>query len=378
MAKDLYETLGVNKNASEEEIKSAYRKMALKYHPDRYASASEQEKKAAEEKFKEINHAYEVLSDKNKRANYDQYGSEDGPQGFGGFGGGQGGFGSGFSAGGGFDDILSSIFGGFGGSGRRNPNAPVDGDDITLQVTLTFNEAYFGVKKTVKFYRDDECSDCHGSGAKDPGSVKVCPYCHGSGYVTQTQRTMFGTQTVRTVCSNCGGKGRVITDKCKTCRGSGYVRREVSKTLDIPAGVDRGTRMTIRYEGNCGRNGGQKGNLVIVFDVQPSPVYKRIDNDLYMDQHITFFDAAAGCEIELDTMKGVTRLKIPEAVQNGTKIRVKGYGMKILKREAYGDLYVTIKVDTPRNLDRKQLKLLKEFDESLKDSQRPRYNKSKQ
>lgn len=233
------------------------------------------------------------------------------------------------------------------------------------------------MKKTVKFYRDDECSDCHGSGAKDPGSVKVCPYCHGSGYVTQTQRTMFGTQTVRTVCSNCGGKGRVITDKCKTCRGSGYIRREVSKTLDIPAGVDRGTRMTIRYEGNCGRNGGQKGNLVIVFDVQPSPVYKRIDNDLYMDQHITFFDAAAGCEIELDTMKGVTRLKIPEAVQNGTKIRVKGYGMKILKREAYGDLYVTIKVDTPRNLDRKQLKLLKEFDESLKDSQRPRYNKSK-
>lgn len=371
MAKDLYETLGVNKGASEDEIKSAYRKMALKYHPDRYASASEQEKKAAEEKFKEINHAYEVLSDKNKRANYDQYGSEDGPQGFEGFSGG-GGF-SGFS-GGGFDDILSSIFGGFGG-GRRNPNAPVDGDDITIQVTLDFNEAYFGVKKTVKFYRDDECPDCHGSGAKDSSSVKVCPYCHGSGYVTQTQRTMFGTQTVRTVCSNCGGKGKVISDKCKNCRGAGYVRREVSKTLDIPAGVDRGTRMTIRYEGNCGRNGGQKGNLVVVFDVRPSPVYKRIDNDLYMDQRVTFLDAAAGCEIELETMKGPARLKIPEAVQSGTKIRLKGYGMKILKREAYGDLYVTVKVETPRNLDRKQLKLLREFDESLKEGQRPKYVK---
>ncbi len=368
MAKDLYELLGVNKNASEDEIKSAYRKMALKYHPDRFASASDQEKKSAEEKFKEINHAYEVLSNKTKKDNYDRYGNEDGPQGFGGGGGFEG------FEGGGFDDILSSLFGGFGG--RRNPNAPRDGEDITMNVTLTFNEAYTGVTKTVRFTRDSECPDCHGSGAKDAQSVKVCPYCHGSGYVTQTQRTMFGQQSVRTVCSNCGGKGKVISDKCKTCKGNGSVRRDVVKEIKIPGGVDTGTRMTVRYEGNCGRNGGQKGDLIIVFTVQASPVYKRVGNDLFADQHITIYDAAVGCDIMLETMKGPAKLKIPEGVQTGTKIRLKGNGMKILNRDSYGDLYVTVKVDTPRGLDKKQLKLLKEFEDSLKDGQKPRYNKS--
>ena len=372
MAKDLYELLGVNKNASEDEIKSAYRKMALKYHPDRYASASEQEKKSAEEKFKEINHAYEVLSDKTKRGNYDRFGNEDGPQGFGGAGG-TGGFGGGFD-GGGFDDILSSLFGGFGG-GKRNPNAPRDGEDVTINVTLTFNEAYNGTSKTIRYTRDSECPDCHGSGAKDASAIKVCPYCHGTGYVMQTQHTMFGQQTVRTVCSACGGKGKIINEKCKTCKGGGNVRSDVTKEIKIPGGVDTGTRMTVRYEGNAGRNGGHKGDLIIVFSVQASPLYKRVGNDLYADQHVTVYDAAVGCEIMLETMKGPAKLKIPEGVQTGTKIRLRGNGMKVLNRDTYGDLYVTVKVDTPRGLDRKQLKLLKEFEDSLKDSQKPRYKK---
>lgn len=364
MNKDLYEVLGVSKNASDQEIKSAYRKLAMKYHPDRFAAASADEKKNAEEKFKEINHAYEVLSDPNKKANYDQYGSEEGPQGFGGFGG----DGSGF---GGFEDILNSFFGG--GMGRRSnrANAPQQGDDIQYRLNLTFEEAFTGVKKTIEIDRYEECSSCHGTGAKDSSSIDVCPYCHGTGTIQKTQNTIFGQQIVQTVCSHCGGKGKVIKEKCKDCRGAGYIRNRASVTINIPAGIDSGMNMTVRHEGNAGKNGGPKGNLIISISVSPSEKFKRVGNDLYMDVPIGFFDAANGCSLEIETLKGTTTTKVPEGIQSGTKIKLKGYGMKALQKDFYGDLYLTIKVETPKGLSSKQMKLLKAFEDTLSDSQYP-------
>lgn len=375
MAKDLYQVLGVDKNADEETIKKAYRKLALKYHPDRYATATDAEKKDAEAKFKEINHAYEVLSDKTKRSNYDTYGDENGPQ-FGGAGGGSG-F-SGFSGAGGFDDILNSFFGGFGGRNRGvNPNAPVDGEDITVRLNLTFEEAYFGVERQINVVRDEECADCHGSGARDASSVHTCPYCNGTGYVTQRQQTLFGVQTVRTVCSNCGGKGKVVGDKCRTCKGNGYVRRNATVKVKIPAGVDTGVNITVRNEGNAGRNGGMKGNLVLVVYVAENPRYKRMGYDLYTTLPIGFYSAAVGCKIEVDTMRGKTVCNIPEATQSGTKIRIKGYGVKMLNRDGYGDLYITVKVETPKGLNRKQQQMLADFEASLSESQYPQVKKYK-
>lgn len=370
--KNYYEILGVDKNADDETIKKAYRKLALKYHPDRYAGASEQEKKQAEEKFKQINRAYEVLSDKTKRSNYDTYGNEDGPQ-FGGAGG-AGGFSGGF---GGFDDILNSFFGGFGGRGRSSASAREDGDDITLRLNLTFEEAYFGVTKKIRVTRDEECPDCHGTGAKDASSVKTCSYCNGTGYVRKTQNTLFGQQVVQSVCPNCGGKGKVITDKCKTCKGNGFIRKDAEVTVKIPAGVDTGIKITVRNEGNCGRNGGAKGDLVLVVYVQEHPRFKRMGNDLYMEMPVGFYSAAVGCKVEIDTPKGKAVCTVPEATQSGTKIRIKGYGVKYVNKEIYGDLYITVKVETPRGLNKKQQQALLDFENSLSDTQYPQVRKFK-
>ena len=364
MEKDLYEVLGISKGASEQEIKSAYRKLAMKYHPDRFATATEAEKKEAEGKFKEINHAYEVLSDPQKKANYDQFGSEEGPQGFGGFGGGEG-FG-------GFEDILNSFFGGMGGGARaQRANAPQQGADIQVRVDLTFEEAFSGVKKTIEMYRDEECPTCHGTGAKDGTSIETCKYCNGSGFIRKVQNSIFGQQVVQTVCTACGGKGKTIKEKCKDCRGAGYIRKKASVTVNVPAGIDSGMSMTIRHEGHAGRNGGPKGNLVLSIFVKPSDVFKRVGNDLYMDVPISFYDAACGCELEVNTLKGAARTKVPAGIQSGTKIKLKGYGMKVLQREQYGDLYISIKVETPKGLSYKQEKMLKEFNDSLSESQTP-------
>jgi len=368
MAKNLYEILGVSKTASDEDIKKAYRKLAIQLHPDRFANATASEKKAAEEKFKDINHAYEVLSDKQKRANYDQFGSEDGPQ----FGAGGGDASQGF---GGFEDILSSFFGG--SFNKKTANAPKQGDDIHVKINLTFDEAYNGVSKTIRLNRDENCSACSGTGAKDPSAVKVCPYCNGSGTVRKVQQTMFGQQAVQTVCTNCGGKGKIVTEKCAACRGNGYARKEASVKVNIPAGVDNGVSMTVRNEGHCGKNGGAKGNLVIAVGVMPSEKYRRVGNDLYFDLPIGFYDAACGCDMVIETMKGEAKCKIPEGTQSGTKIRLKGYGMKVLQKDAYGDLYVIVKLETPKGLSSKQLKLLKEFDDSLGNNQYPKVKKFK-
>ena len=374
MAKDLYEILGVTKTATDDDIRKAYRKLAITLHPDRFATASESEKKEAEKKFKEINAAYEILSDKEKRSNYDQFGNPDGLQGFGGAGG-KGGFEGGFS---GFEDILSSFFGG--GSARRTPNAPRQGEDIHVKINLSFEEAYNGATKPIRLNRDEPCSTCNGSGAKDASSIKICTYCNGTGTVRKTQQSIFGQQVVQTVCTACGGKGKTVTEKCVTCRGNGYVRKEATVNVPVPAGVDNGMSMTLRNEGHCGQNGGGKGNLVIAVGVMPSEKFKRVGNDLYYDLPIGFYDAAYGSEIIIETLKGETKCKIPECTQSGTKIRLKGYGMKVLRKDLYGDLYVVVKVETPKNLSSKQLKLLKAFEDSLSESQYPqlkKYKKSK-
>lgn len=359
--KDYYELLGVSKGATEQEIKSAYKKMVMKYHPDRFATKSEGERKQAEETFKTINHAYDVLSDPQKKANYDQFGTED-PQ--------QQGFGGGFSGAGGFggfEDIINSFFG---GGGRQNrANMPVDGDDITVRVNLTFEEAIFGTEKTIKVARTEKCKDCKGTGANTAGGVKTCPTCHGSGVVNMTQSTIFGTQTVRTVCSQCGGKGKIITDPCKTCKGTGVVRKEREINVTIPAGADNNQTITYYNEGEAGRNGGENGRLIIVLSVKPHPLFVRSGNDLYINVPISIKDAVMGGKISIPTTTKNVTLPIPAGTQNGTKFRLKGYGVKYLKKEMHGDLYVTVNVEIPQKLNRKQEKLLEEFEESLSDKQ---------
>ena len=336
----------------------------MKYHLDRYATKPEAERKQAEETFKEINHAYDVLSDPQKKANYDQFGTEDGPQFNGGFsGGGSGGFG-GF---GGFEDIFSQFFGG--GSRTNRANMPIDGDDITMRIDITFEESIKGAEKSVKVYRTEKCPDCKGSGASDPSKITTCPDCHGSGTVTVTQNTIFGRQTVRTKCSRCGGTGKIVTDKCKTCRGEGTIKKERVIPVTIPAGVDNGQTITYYNEGEVGINGGQNGRLIIVINVKPHPLFVREGYDLYYKLPISMSDAINGAKVEIPTTDKSVTITIPPGTATGTKFRVKGYGVKYLKKQAFGDLYVTVEIDTPQKLSKKQQDLLKAFEESLTDKQ---------
>lgn len=365
--KDYYELLGVQKGASEQEIKSAYRKAVMKYHPDRYATKPEAERKQAEETFKEINHAYDVLSDPQKKANYDQFGSEDGPQ----FNG--GGFNGGFSGfGGGFEDIFSQFFGG--GTRTNRANMPIDGDDITVRLDITFEEAIKGTEKSVKVYRTEKCSACNGTGASDPSKIVTCPDCNGSGYVTITQNTIFGRQTVKTKCSRCNGKGKIITDKCKTCRGEGVIKKERVIPVTVPAGVNDGQTITYYNEGEVGKNGGQNGRLIIVINVKPHPLFTREGYDLFYKLPITISEATLGCKVNIPTTDKEVAITIPAGTQSGTKFRIKGYGVKYLKKQAYGDLYVTVEVEIPQKLSKKQQDLLQEFEKSLTDKQ---YEKKK-
>ncbi len=362
--KNYYDLLGVQKTATEQEIKSAYRKAVMQYHPDRFATKPEAERKQAEEKFKEINHAYDVLSDPQKKANYDQYGTEDGPQFSGGFGGGSGG---GFSGFGGFEDIFSQFFGG--GSRTNRANMPIDGEDITMRLDITFEEAIHGAEKSVKVYRTEKCPDCKGSGASDPSKITTCPDCNGTGNVTITQNTIFGRQTVRTKCSRCGGTGKIITEKCKTCRGAGTIKKERVIPVTIPAGIDNGQTISYYNEGEVGINGGQNGRLIIVINVKPHPLFVREGYDLYYKVPISLSEAINGTKLEIPTVDSSVTITIPAGTQTNTKFRVKGYGVKYLKKQVNGDLYVTVEVETPQKLSKKQQDLLKAFEDSLIDKQ---------
>ncbi|MEG1963635.1 MAG: molecular chaperone DnaJ [Clostridia bacterium] len=373
MAKDYYDLLGVNKNATEQELKTAYRNQAKKYHPDKFSGQPDAEKKQAEDKFKEINHAYDVLSNPEKRSNYDQYGDENGAS-FNG-GGGFGGFSGGGFGGGGFDDIINDIFSGFSGRGRNSADARVDGDDITLQLNLSFEEAAFGCEKEISFSRDEACKDCNGTGAESGSSFEKCSYCNGTGTLRQVTQTIFGAQTVSRPCPHCGGKGKRIINKCKTCKGLGYTRMTRTLKVTVPAGVDTNQMMTYYNEGNSGKNGGAKGNLIVIINVANHQLFKRKGYDLYLEVAITFAEAACGCKLEVPTLAENVCYSISEGTQTGTVFRLKGKGVKYLKKEAYGDLYVTVVVETPKGLNKKQKEMLSNFEETLSNSQNPKSKK---
>ena len=359
--RDYYEVLGVEKSASASEIKKAYYKLAKQYHPDVNPGDAE-----AEKKFKEINEAYAILSDEDKKAKYDQYGHaafENGGAG--------GGYGAGFE---GFDfgDIFSSFFGGgssfgggFGGGNRRN--APMRGDDIYASVTLTFEEAVRGCKKDVSFGRVQKCADCGGSGAKKGTTVETCKKCGGSGQMRVQQRTAFGVmQTMRT-CDECRGSGRIIKEPCSNCRGTGYVKISKTISVSIPAGIDNGQNISIAGQGNEGRNGGPAGDLIIAVTVKPHAVFERNGSDIYCEVPINYWEAVLGDEIEIPTLDGKEKFTIPEGTQTGTTFTLRGKGITRVNSSVRGNLYITVKVDVPKNMNTKQKELLKELAESFGD-----------
>ncbi|MFA5449567.1 MAG: molecular chaperone DnaJ [Clostridia bacterium] len=371
MAADYYKTLGVNKNASADELKSAYRNLAKKYHPDLYGTASDKEKADAEQKFKDVQHAYEVLSDPQKKAAYDQYGNENGPQGFS-----SDGFSANFS--GGFGDIFSDIFSAFSGGGTRR-TADRTGDDIEVGMQLTFEEAAFGVEKEVTYSRVEKCAPCKGTGAKDGTAYKTCTKCGGSGRVVFNQRTMLGMMQNERICDMCNGTGKIIVEQCKECRGRSRVRAQRTVKVKIPAGVDNNQMLTMQNEGSSGTNNGANGNLIIVFRVQPHILFIRDGVNLKMDLPITVTEAILGANLEIPTLTKSVKVTIPEGTQDGTIIRVKGKGIKHLRKDVYGDLFVKIIIDIPKDLSSKQKRQLQGLQDVLKDGKyekREKYEKT--
>lgn len=362
--RDYYEVLGVDKNATEEEIKKAYRKLAKKYHPD----ANPNNKEEAEAKFKEVNEAYENLSDPQKRKMYDQFGAN-GPQGFGqgGFGG-QGGYysynGSGFDGFGDFGDlgdIFSSFFGGgFGGrnsSARRN--GPSKGADLNVRMEITFEQAFMGVEKEIVITRDEECTVCHGTGAKPGTSPIKCPTCHGTGQVTQVQNTILGQMQTTRTCSACHGTGEIINDPCENCRGKGTVRKQPKIKVKIPAGIDDNQTVVLRGEGEPGKKGGPKGDLYITVKVKNHSVFTRKGNNVLCDIPITMTQATLGAELEIPMVDGSKeKYRIPEGTQTGTKFTIRNKGFKSINSNSIGEFIFTVVVQTPKRLTREQRDLL--------------------
>ena len=362
--RDYYEVLGLQKGASEDEIKKAYRKLAKTCHPDLHP-----DDKAAEAQFKELNEAYGVLSDADKRAKYDQFG-------FAGvdpnYGAGGAGYGAGY---GGFDDlgdILGGIFGGgfgdiFGGGqgARRQPNGPQRGESIRARITIDFEEAVFGCKKDIQLGRVEECPECHGSGCQNGTTPEVCSQCRGSGTVRTQQRTPFGVIQSSGVCPKCGGQGKIIHSPCSKCRGSGQVRTTKTITLSVPAGIDDGQTISLRGKGNAGRNGGPAGDLLISVNVRPSRTFVREGNNIYVSRSISFVQAALGAEIVVPTLDGDKKLTIPEGTQTGAVLRMKGLGVPSMRTGgSRGDQYVTVDIVTPKSLTGKQKELLRAYGEA--------------
>ena len=374
--KDYYEILGVDKNASEEEIKKAFRKLAKKYHPD----ANPDNKKEAEAKFKEVNEAYETLSNPQKRKMYDQFGTADPNQGFGGAGGpfgGRNGYYSYTSSTGGFDgfsdfgdigDIFSSFFGGgFGGrSSSRNNNGPKQGADLRARVDITFEESYSVVQKQINITRNETCTVCHGSGAKPGTKKQTCSVCHGTGQVKQTQTTIFGqVQTVRP-CTNCNGTGEIIPDPCTECKGKGTVRKQVKVTVKIPAGIDDNQTIVLRGEGEPGTKGGAKGDLYITIHVRRHNIFTRNGNDVLCEVPITFTQATLGADIEIPMVDGSKeKYRIPDGTQPGTKFTIRNKGFKNINNNSQGNFVFTVLVQVPKRLTKEQRDLMVELAKTM-------------
>jgi len=363
MSKDFYETLGVSKDASQSDIKKAYRKLALKYHPDK-----NQGNKEAEDKFKEISSAYEVLSDENKRAKYDRFGHEAYTQSGGGGGGGGDPFdifSQVFGGGGGGSSIFDQLFGGGGGGGRRN--GPIPGDDLRHDLELTFEEAVFGCKKEVEMAKTESCDTCKGNGAEPGSKVIKCGYCKGAGQVTMAQ----GFFSVRQECPKCHGRGETVEKKCKKCTGTGSVRKKKKISITVPEGVDNGNRMRVRGEGDAGSRGGPPGDLYVIMHVREHDIFKRRDEDIECDIPISFAKATLGGKIEVPTLDGRANLKIAPGTQSGTVLRMRGKGVKALHGGSRGDQHVRVIVEVPTNLNSEQKEALENFAEVCGDTVHP-------
>lgn len=352
--RDYYEVLGVAKDASADEIKKAYRKAAKESHPDLHPGD-----KACEEKFKEVNEAYEILSDEDKRKKYDQFGHAafDPNAGYG--AGGFGGFGD-------FGD-LGDIFGsfgdifGFGGGQRANPNAPRKGDNVRASVSISFEEAAFGCEKEVTVARVESCPDCSGSGCQPGTTPEVCPDCKGTGSVRTTQRTPFGMVQSTAACSKCRGTGKIIHQPCKTCKGMGAIRRQHKVSVTVPAGIDDGQAISQRGKGNAGVNGGPAGDLLVSVIVRPHARLERDGNSVLLEQPISFAQATLGAEIEVLTLDGKVKMNIPEGTQPGATFRLRGKGIPYLRGSGRGDQFVTVTVAVPKNLTSSQKELLRQY-----------------
>jgi molecular chaperone DnaJ len=361
--KDFYKVLGVERNASEEELKKAYRAMAMKYHPDR-----NKDDKEAETKFKEVSEAYEVLKDPQKKSAYDRFGSqafENGGMGAGGFrpgagGAGDAGFGAAFSDI--FEDMFGDFMGGNGGKGRARGNAPQRGNDVQYTMEITLEESFKGKESTIKIPLSETCDKCHGSGAKSGEGSETCPTCSGNGRVRMQQ----GFFTIERVCPTCNGEGAIIRDPCDKCHGSGRMRKEKTLRVKIPAGVEDGRRIRLGGEGEAGVRGGPAGDLYVLLAVKPHRLFRREGADLYCRVPIPMTKAALGGDMEIPTIDGTrTKVKIPEGTQSNQQLRIKGKGMTILRSAARGDMYIEIFVETPVALNRKQTDLLKELDKTI-------------
>ena len=369
--RDYYEVLGIGKNATDAEIKSAYRKLAKKYHPDLNPG-----NKQAEEKFKQVNEANDVLSDPQKRQRYDQFGFAGvAPNYAAANGGGAGGFGGGF---GGVDlgDIFGDIFGGGfgggfsgfgGGSSTRTANAPRKGHDIQASVILTFEEAAHGCSKKITINRQDTCPDCGGTGAAKGTSPETCPDCGGRGYVVTQQRTPFGVMQSQQPCSHCGGRGTIIRNPCKTCRGTGKTAARKSLEINIPAGIDDAQNIALRGQGDAGSNGGPAGDVIVHVTVKADPMFERDGYDVTIHVPITFSQAVLGDDVEVPTVDGRIVQHIPEGTQSGTKFRLRGQGIQYLNGRGRGDQYVIVDVEIPKKVTRAQREALKAFEDSMKE-----------
>lgn len=351
--RDYYEVLGVQKSASDDEIKKAFRKMSKKYHPDLNPGNKE-----AEEKFKEVNEAYQVLSDSDKKSKYDQFGHAGVDPNFG-AGGGYG------SAGFDFGDIFGDIFGGFGGGfggGRRN--GPRRGNDIRRVIDISFEETAFGCTKKMNIQTQEKCEECGGTGAKKGTTVTTCSHCSGTGRVKTQQRTILGYMTTETTCPQCNGEGKIIKEPCRECRGTGAVRRNKTIEVQIPSGIDDNQTIQLSGKGEAGSKGGPNGDLLITVRVRPHDIFQRRGNDVFINMPISFVEAALGANVKVPTIDGgCVELTIPEGTQAGTRFRMKGKGIPYLRSKSRGDQYVTVEIEIPRNLTQKQKELLKDFDE---------------